>query len=186
MTKQVFELVIHARAGQGAKSAAQFLAEAAILKDLHIQSWPNYGAERSGAPMMAFTRISKNPIQTHEPITKADVMLILDPTLYTIVDLSTLSKGGILIGNSCDEQFIKTKTKFKGKIKAIDGTEISMKHLGKDFPNMPLLGALVGITKIVDINNLLHVVRKYFQHKLEDEMTKQNLKAIKEGYERAK
>ncbi|MBU2589761.1 MAG: 2-oxoacid:acceptor oxidoreductase family protein [Nanoarchaeota archaeon] len=186
MSKQAFELVIHARAGQGAKSAAQFLAEAAILKGLYIQSWPNYGAERSGAPMMAFTRISKNPIQTHEPIKEADVMLILDPTLYGIVDLSTLSKNGILIGNSCDLSFIKSKTNFKGKIKAINGTEISMKHLGRDFPNMPLLGALVGITKIVDINNLLHVVRKYFQNKLGEEMTKQNLKAVKEGYETAK
>lgn len=186
MANKAFEVVIHARAGQGAKSAAEFLAEAAILKGLHIQSWPNYGAERSGAPMMAFTRISNKPIKTHEPIRNADVMMILDPTLYSIVDLSALSSKGMLIANSCDESFIRRKTKFKGKILAIDGSEISMKHLGRDFPNMPLLGALVGATKVVDINNLLHVVRKHFQDKIGDDMTKQNLKAVKDGYEKTK
>ncbi len=186
MSKQEFEVVFHARAGQGAKSAAQFLAEAAMLKGLYMQSWPNYGAERSGAPMMAFTRISKKPIKTHEPVREAEAMIILDPTLFDKVDLSILCKKGILIGNSCDKSLIRNKTKFKGKIKAVGGTEISMKHLGKGFPNMPLLGALLGATEIVDINHFIHVVKKHFQKKLGEDMTKANIKAIKEGYEKGK
>jgi len=187
MSKEAFELIIHARAGQGAKSAAEFIAEAALYKGKHIQAWPNYGAERSGAPMMAFARISNKQITTHEPIRQADAMLILDPTLMEKIDVNNeLSKDGLLIANLCDIGLIKAKTKYKGKVLGVDGTGISRNLLGKDFPNVPLIGALVAATNIVELNALILVIRKHFQKKIGEGMTDLNIRALREGYEKAK
>jgi len=105
MPKDTFEVIFHGRAGQGAKSVAQFFAEAAIEKGNYIQTWPSYGAERSGAPMMAFTRISKKPIRTHSPIRWADAVVVIDPSLLESLDIiSSLSKDGTLFVNYCSAE----------------------------------------------------------------------------------
>ena len=76
-----FEIRIHGRGGQGAKTASQFIAEAALEKGKFIQSFPQYGPERTGAPMMAFARISDTEIHTYAPVTNPDVVMVIDPTL---------------------------------------------------------------------------------------------------------
>jgi pyruvate ferredoxin oxidoreductase gamma subunit len=75
------EIRWHARAGQGAKTAAQLLAEASLRAGKSVQAFPEYGPERRGAPVRAFTRISDDPIRRHDPITEPDVVVVLEPSL---------------------------------------------------------------------------------------------------------
>ncbi|MBC8283680.1 MAG: 2-oxoacid:acceptor oxidoreductase family protein [Nitrospinae bacterium] len=72
---------LHGRGGQGIKTASQILGSAAFYSGFQAQDFPLYGAERRGAPIVAFTRISENPILERGPIAIPDMLLIGDETL---------------------------------------------------------------------------------------------------------
>jgi pyruvate ferredoxin oxidoreductase gamma subunit len=68
----VFQVRIHGRGGQGVVTAAELLSVAAFREGRHAQAFPSFGSERTGAPVVAFCRISKSPIRGHEPIANPD------------------------------------------------------------------------------------------------------------------
>ena len=112
--KDIFEIRIHGRGGQGAKTAAQFIVEAALSKGKHIQSFPEYGPERAGAPMKAFARISDVEIRTYAPVVNPDVVIVIDHTLLDSVDVTEgLGEDGVLLVNTPhDSDSIKKQLKF--------------------------------------------------------------------------
>jgi 2-oxoisovalerate ferredoxin oxidoreductase gamma subunit len=77
----VIEVRWHARAGQGAKTAAQLLAEAMLRAGKSVQAFPEYGPERRGAPLRAYTRIDDRPIRRHDAVTRSDLVVVLEPSL---------------------------------------------------------------------------------------------------------
>lgn len=186
--KDIFEIVIHGRGGQGAKTAAQLIVEAALLKGKHIQAFPEYGPERSGAPMRTFARISDKEIKTYQPVTEPDAVLVIDPTLLESVDVSKGAKeNSILIVNSGKEaNEIKKKTGFRGKVYSIDATKISIETLGVNRPNTPIIGAFAKITNIIDLDTLISRVENMFLKKLGEEKTRANIKCLKRAYEEVK
>ena len=114
--KDILEIRIHGRGGQGAKTASQFIAEAALGEGKNIQAFPEYGPERAGAPMKAYTRISDKQITTYAPVVNPDVVIVIDPTLVKSANVTEgLTDDGILIVNtpkSAEE--LKKETGFKG------------------------------------------------------------------------
>ena len=95
------EIRWHARAGQGAKTAAQVLALALMRSGKSVQAFPEYGPERRGAPLKAFTRTSSNPIRRHDAITDPDVVVVLEPTLVRETDVADgLRDGGYVVINA--------------------------------------------------------------------------------------
>ncbi|MFH0752772.1 MAG: 2-oxoacid:acceptor oxidoreductase family protein [archaeon] len=187
MPKEVFEIVFHARAGQGAKSAAQLIVEAALEEKKHIQSFPEYGPERSGAPMRAFARISKKPIKTYATIENPDAIVVIDPSLLSPELVKDINKDGILLVNTCEPiDWIRKKTGYKGKTYTVDGTGISIELLGKDLPNTTVLGALVKATNIVELKSLTDRVKKFYLEKQKNELAQANANALKRGYAGAK
>jgi len=94
------EIRWHARAGQGAKTAAQALALALLNSGKSVQAFPEYGPERRGAPLRAFTRLSDRPIRRHDGVTDPDLVVVLEPSLVHEVDLAEgLKPGGLLLLN---------------------------------------------------------------------------------------
>ena len=186
LTKDIFEIVIHGRGGQGAKTAGQLIAEAAMEKGKYIQAFPEYGPERSGAPMKSFVRISDKPIKTSQPVTNPDVVMIIDPSLIFFINANGgLRKNSVLIVNSSEKpEEIKKHVKFEGNVYVVDATGISIRHLGRNLPNMPMLGALAKVTNVVDIESLADRVMKKFIKKLGREKTEANVSAIREGYKK--
>ena len=89
------EIRWHARAGQGAKTAAQLLAEALLRSGKSVQAFPEYGPERRGAPVRAYTRVSDRPIRRHDSITDPDVVVVLEPSL-----IGDAGGGGLLLLNA--------------------------------------------------------------------------------------
>jgi pyruvate ferredoxin oxidoreductase gamma subunit len=75
------EIRWHGRAGQGAKTASQLLALALLRSGYSVQAFPEYGPERRGAPVRAYTRVSDRPIDRHDSIDRPDVVAVLDPSL---------------------------------------------------------------------------------------------------------
>jgi pyruvate ferredoxin oxidoreductase gamma subunit len=75
------EIRWHARAGQGAKTASQILALALLRSGKFVQAFPEYGPERRGAPLRAYTRSSERPIRRHDAIEHPDTVVVLEPSL---------------------------------------------------------------------------------------------------------
>ena len=78
---ELTEIRWHARAGQGAKTAAQILALALLRTGKSVQAFPEYGPERRGAPLRAYTRFGRRQIRRHDSIQKPDVVVVLDDSL---------------------------------------------------------------------------------------------------------
>ena len=97
----MIEVRWHARAGQGAKTAAQLLAEAALRSGKSAQAFPEYGPERRGAPMRAYTRLDDKPIRRHDAVTQPNVVVVLEPSLVHELDVTDgLAEGGTVILNA--------------------------------------------------------------------------------------
>jgi pyruvate ferredoxin oxidoreductase gamma subunit len=95
------EIRWHARAGQGAKTASQLYATALLHEGSSVQAFPEYGPERRGAPLRAYTRIDDKPIRRHDAITHPDVVVVLEPSLLREVDVAEgLVPGGIVLINA--------------------------------------------------------------------------------------
>ena len=112
--KEIFEIRIHGRGGQGAKTASQFIAEAALGEGKNIQSFPEYGPERAGAPMKAYARISDKPITTYAPVINPDFVMVIDSTLVgpSNVTEGLTSEGTLVVNTPKSAEDIKKETGF--------------------------------------------------------------------------
>lgn len=193
MAKDLIEIRWHGRGGQGAKTAALLFGEAAIDTGMYIQAFPEYGPERTGAPVNAFNRLSEKPIRLHSGVDSPQIVLVLDPTLLETVDvLKGLKEGGILIVNTSDSPGeIRKKLSVGSKIKVytVDASKIAMDKIGLNKPNTPMLGALSKVTDILDYKKMLksieHKLKIKFRGKPEEIVTK-NMEAIKAAHEETK
>ena len=99
--KDVVEIRWHGRGGQGAKTAALLLADAAFNTGKYVQGFPEYGPERMGAPITAYNRISSEKITVHSNIYDPDYVVVVDESLLSSVDCTKgLSPEGAIIINS--------------------------------------------------------------------------------------
>ncbi len=178
---RMLEIRWHGRGGQGAVTASKVLAESAMSLGKFIQAFPEYGSERQGAPVKAFTRISDERIMHHSQINHPDVVIVLDPTLIGIVDVTEgLKEDGILLVNTEEPpSAIRQKMNLKGRrIYTVDATGISLRNIGKAIPNTPMIGAIVGITKLLSPQAVADDFRMKFKGKFKDEIIQGNVQAI--------
>lgn len=184
--KDTFEIIFFARGGQGAKSAAEILAQAAAHEGKFVQAFSSYGPERSGAPTKTFIRISDHPIRNHEPVLDPDVVLVLDETLLANQDVTrNLDRDEALIVNSRKNaaELAGIVAEFKGKIYPIDATGISLSISGHPRSNTTMLGKFVKVTEKVKLENVIAEFRKIFEAKLGKEEAEKDILAIERGYD---
>lgn len=185
--KKIFEIRIHGRGGQGAKTASQFIAEAAMGKGKHIQAFPEYGPERAGAPMKAYTKISDNEIKGASPVTNPDVVVVIDPTLLTPAVAEGLTDEKVMLVNTDkDINYVREKTGFKGKIGVVDATRIAIDAVGKNLPNTPMIGALIKATGCISLDSIKESINHKFLKKLGEEKTKATVDAVKKAHDEVK
>ncbi len=184
--KKILEVRWHGRGGQGAWTASELLARAAISEGKYIQSFPEFGPERMGAPVTAFTRISEEPIRLHCAVYNPDVVAVLDPTLLKTVNVADgLSEnGGNIIVNTKDEavQVSKQLGTGNGKLWTVPATEISMKILGMSITNTAMLGAVARVTEIVRLDTIEEMIRGRFK----PGVAEKNFAVVKEAYQEVK
>lgn len=179
------EIKFIGRGGQGGKSAAAILAEAALEKGKHIQSFPEFGAERQGAPVFAYTRIDDKEIRIHSGVTNPNAVVVLDPTLIGSISVADglSEKEGVMVVNtpkSPDE--IRGIIGFNGAIYTVDATKISVELFGKNIPNTPMLGAVEKAVSLVSLDTLKKKVKNKFIRKIGEEGTRKNLEAIERAF----
>lgn len=179
------EIRWHGRGGQGAWTASELLAKAAIHEGKYIQSFPEFGPERMGAPVRAFTRISTEPIKLHCTVYTPDIVVVLDPTLLKTVDVTEgLKENGILVINSKEEpkEIRKQLNSNTGKLWTVPATEIAIEILNRPITNTAMLGAVARITKLVKLESIEKVVKERFKQPLAEK----NVAVIKKAYEEVK
>ncbi|HFC36134.1 MAG TPA: pyruvate synthase [Candidatus Moranbacteria bacterium] len=185
-TKDLFQIVFFARAGQGAKSIAEVLAQTAVAEGKFVQAFSFYGPQRSGAPTKTYVKISAKPIRNHEPIVDPDVAVVLDDTLLKSEKVdNNLSEDESLIINTkkTGEEIRSELSEFRGNIKVIDANEIAYDVMEKHHINGVMLGKLIQVTEIVDLETAKKEFQKIFEKKLGQELVRKNILAMEKGYD---
>ncbi len=182
------EIRWHGRGGQGAKTASLLLADAAFNTGSYVQGFPEYGPERMGAPITAYNRISTEKITVHSNIYEPDYVVVVDETLLESIDVTAgLKEEGAIIVNSAKtpDEIRKHLRGYSGKVCTIDAGKISMETLGKNFPNTPMLGAVVKVSGLMDEDAFIRDMEASFKHKFatKPEVVKDNMKALKRSME---
>lgn len=181
----MFQVRIHGRGGQGVVTAAELLAQAGFDEGKHAQAFPSFGSERTGAPVVAFCRISDTAIRSREPISQPDVLIIQDATLLKQIDVfAGLVPGGYVVINSkesLDDLGINASVRNNCKILIIPATEIALEHVGRPVPNAVLLGAFSAFTKAVTVDSVVDAIG----HKFKKKVAEANAKAAHIAYEMA-
>jgi len=183
----IIEIRWHGRGGQGAKTVAEFLALVALNEGKYSQGFPEYGPERSGAPIKGYTRISEGRIKMHSAIYHPDVVLVLDSSLLDSVNVCDgLKEGGIVIINTTipipelEEKYSFLKGK---KVWTLDANQIAKDEIGKAIPNMPILGALVKASGVVKMDSVVNDIREEFTKKFSPKILEGNIRAVQRAYE---
>lgn len=177
------EIRWHGRGGQGAKTAALLLADVCFKTGANVQGFPEYGPERMGAPITAFNRISDEEIRVHSNIYTPDLVVVVDETLLHSVDVTAGLKeeGAIIINTSKSPEEVRPLLNgYKGKVYTLDAREISVKALGKYFPNSPMLAAAVAVSKVMEKDAFINEMQASYQHKFakKPEVIEGNMKAL--------
>ena len=183
--KDMIEIRINGRGGQGAKTAAQLLAEAAMGQGKFIQSFPEYGPERAGAPIRAYTRISDHPITIHSGVTNPDIAAVIDPTLLESVNVTEgLDDDSILLINTdkTPSEMRKELNFNKGKLCTVDATKIALETIGLPLPNTSMLGAIIKVTQITSLEDIEKEIKGKFLKKIGEQKTQANIDSVHRAY----
>lgn len=188
---EAVEIRWHGRGGQGAKTACLLLADVAFSSGKHVQGFPEYGPERMGAPITAYNRITDEHCKVHSNIYTPDYVVVVDETLLKSVDVTSgLKESGALIINSrkSPEEIRRLTGGYKGKICVVDAEKISMETLGKNFPNTPMLAAVVKVSNVIDSERFIKDMKESFQHKFahKENLIEGNMKALTKAMEEVK
>lgn len=183
--EEMIEIRWHGRGGQGVVTGSELLAETALEEGKYFQALPEFGAERSGAPIRAYTRISSSPINLHCSITEPDVVVVFDPTLLGVIDVTEgLKEEGALLANTSlsPKELRKRLGLHKGQVYTVDATRIALDSFGRNIPNTPMLGALLKARAVVTLDAVGKTVRNRLGSRVSPQVVEGNLKAIERAY----
>ncbi|OGO19876.1 MAG: pyruvate synthase [Chloroflexi bacterium RBG_16_50_9] len=180
-TSNFTEIRWHGRGGQGAVTSAELMAQSAISEGKYAQAFPSFGPERRGAPVQAFNRIdSKERIRIRTDITEPHVVVVLDPSLLSIVKVTSgLRENGIVIINTKKTiSQIKSEFGMKNRVAVVDANKIAREQLGVNIVNTTMLGAVIKATGIVKKESTYAPLEKRFGR-----LGERNIKAMETAYQ---
>jgi 2-oxoacid:acceptor oxidoreductase gamma subunit (pyruvate/2-ketoisovalerate family) len=176
------EIRFHGRGGQGIVTAAEMIAEAAIVEGFYAQSIPLFGAERRGAPVSASTRISESPIRRHSQVRRPQIVAVCDPLLLYMKDVfDGAPEGAILVVNH------KQEPQLEGfRVALIDATGIAVGNglvsAGWAILSTVIFGAVSKVTGVISKETVLKVINSRWKGEVAD----RNRRAAASGYEGVK
>ncbi|MCV6608860.1 MAG: pyruvate flavodoxin oxidoreductase subunit gamma [Campylobacterales bacterium] len=180
----MLEIRWHSRAGQGAVTGVKALCDVMAQEGKHVQGFSVYGAEKRGAPMNAFNRISEEEIIDHSKAMIPDYVLIIDPSLvYTDVFYDTNEDSKFIVTTHMSkEELFEAVPEFKDReVYVVDGMGISTAEIGRAIPNTPMLGAFISISKLFGIDEFAGSMEKLL-YKFPQPIIDGNVKAIKRAF----
>jgi pyruvate ferredoxin oxidoreductase gamma subunit len=180
------EIRWHGRGGQGAVTAAKMVAELALGEGKYFQAFPEYGPERSGAPIVAFTRVSDAPIQVYSGVEHPQIVVVLDPSLLAIVNVTAGAPDDaiVLVNSEMSPAELRKHYGLAGfRYFTIAATRIAIETIRRPIPNTPMVGALTRITGLFPIDDVVEFLREDFGKKFPPKVVEGNIAAITRSYE---
>jgi len=176
----MIEIRFHGRGGQGAVTSAELLALAAIYEGKYAQAFPSFGPERRGAPVVAFCRISDQPIRIRANIYEPNIVVVLDASLLKIVNVAAgLKPDGIIVTTSKDSpEHVKEMLKVKNKIGVVDASKIALEILGLPITNTTMLGSIVRASGLVQKESFIPPFKERFGR-----IAEKNISAFERAYQ---
>jgi len=178
------EIRIHGRGGQGGVTLAEIIARAAYKEGKWgVQAFPYFGAERRGAPVRAFARISDEPILLRSQVYSPDYVIVLDESLLNVANVTEgLKKNGVIIINTTlrpEEIDLEDY-----RIATVDATgialELSLLVAGLPVVNTAMAGAFARATGEIKIESVIESIKD----KWRGTVGEKNAKAVVLAYER--
>jgi pyruvate ferredoxin oxidoreductase gamma subunit len=185
--QQLTEIRWHARAGQGAVTAAQLVAEIAMGNGRYMQAMPEFGPERTGAPLKAYTRLSDEPIEIHNNVVNPDIVVVMDMTLLGQVDvLEGMKPQGTIIfntRNTPDQMRQALNVPADITVACVDATQIALDTIGRNIPNTPLVAAMARVCGVMSLQNVLDHIEREFSKKFNAKVVAGNMASVSRAFE---
>ncbi len=164
-------------------TAAEILATAVINEGRYAQAFAAFGAERRGAPVLAFTRVDDREILIRSQIYQPDIIVVLDHILVSMggLDEGLKTNGAVVLNSAAEPSSFGSSFKAAGKIATVDATSIALRELGTPITNTAILGGLVKATGVVKLETLEAIFRERFKAYAE-----KNVNAVRSAYNEAK
>lgn len=180
----MIEIRFHGRGGQGTVVASKVLADALAKEGNYVQAYPEFGVERRGSPVVSFIRIDSKPIYDKSRIYEPHHVVVLDPTLAEVIDITEgLREGGTIIINT-DRSPDDFKFSGKFKVNTVNATDIAVKYklgsLAAPIVNTAIVGAVIKVLGLTKFESLAQAIREGIPRKPED-----NIRAAKEAFEKS-
>lgn len=176
------EITVFGRGGQGAVVASEILSEAYFRQGFEVQSFPSFGVERRGAPVVAFIRVDRKPIYLRSMIYQADVAVVLSAEVVLSPQfIGSIKEGALLIVNAAED--VNELERFK--VRRVDATAIALEHgLGSSaqpMVNTAMLGALAAVDDDLQLEHVLAAVKDKVPQQVD-----KNLAAARQAYDSVK
>ena len=181
MTNKFTEIRWHGRGGQGAVTSAELVAQAAISEGKYAQAFPSFTPERRGAPVLAFNRINPDePVRTRAEVDQPDVVIILDSSLLSILDVTSglKAKGTVIINTKKSAEQIRSEFGITGRLAIVDATKIAQESLGVPIVNTTMVGALIKATNVIALEAMKEPLENRFGR-----LAERNIKAMERAYQ---
>jgi len=181
-----FTIRWHSRAGQGAITVSSALAKILGENGKFVQSFPVFGAEKRGAPVVVFNRISDEKINDVSHPTILNSIILLDTSLVSSGEISVkrvlsgLTPSGFFLANTSQTSLRIGKD--LRNIFAINASKIANAEIGRDIPNVPILGAFLKITKFMNLDKFSSCLGEYLAQNLSAKIVTGNLRAFERGF----
>ena len=186
----ITEIRWHARGGQGAKTAATFLAESAVDAGFFAQGFPEYGPERMGAPIRAYNRIGSKPVRRNTAVRHPDIVIVLDDTLVESVDIAEgATEKTVFLINTAREPNDETRRYFRERIGErnpiylIDANRIAIETIGRPIPNTVMVGAMLAATELLPVQNVIEGLEHKLSKKFPPKIVEGNVTALRRALE---
>jgi len=184
--KATIEIRWHGRAGQGVVTAAVTLADVLAGEEgKYVQAFPEFGAEKRGAPILAFNRISQRPIRTHSQVYEPDIVVVTDPSLLGLIDVTEGAKEDalFLLNTTFDLSLIRNRLNLGSrKVYALDAYTIAREEIGRPIPNVPMVAALIKVTGLLEPEKFMAKLEASLSKKLRPEVVKSNLRTVERAF----
>jgi pyruvate ferredoxin oxidoreductase gamma subunit len=179
----MIEIRFHGRGGQGAVTSAEVIATAAINSGKFAQAFPSFGPERRGAPVIAFSRIADEKILNRTKIYNPDIVIVLDPSIMKIVDVTAgIKENGLVVANtSKSPEELKAEFNKNVKVATVNATHIALEILKRPITNIIMIGAVLKIEPLISIDSLISPLEARF-----GKIAAKNIEACKIAYEKVK
>ena len=189
---ELIKIVLLGRGGMGIVTACEIIAEAAYLSGnfIDVQAYPSFGAERRGAPVQAYVKLSRHEkVYDRAQIENPDILIVFDDSVLTQEDVDSIEDHGIFIANSDkNPEYFVEKFNLSSNIRIIVAniSNLSLeKNLtidGNPVINTPILGLLSKALPELQLKNLKDII----VNRMGEQLGSLNFNLIEQGFNMAK